>query len=247
MAMLDSLRGPPSTSTKVVSATAVLETAYPHQRISERKSRLFACACCRHVWHLLLDPRSQNAVEVAERFADGWATLEEIQAAAESGFQANLDEMVRPEPSPAAFAAFDAADTDEHGAQQAAYMVWCAIGREMGHSGDPARQFARREAMEAERASQAELLRCLFGNPFCPAVLVDDSLRAWNRDVIIHLAQAAYYERSLPQGILAPARLAVLADALEEAGAEVHLVRHLRGVGPHVRGCHVVDAILGKS
>ena len=47
--------------------------------------------------------------------------------------------------------------------------------------------------------------------------------------------------------ILAP-RLAVLADAVEEAGGtDAALLGHLRGAGPHVRGCWAVDALLGKS
>ena len=41
--------------------------------------------------------------------------------------------------------------------------------------------------------------------------------------------------------------LAVRADALEEAGAPAELVAHLRGPGPHVRGCHVVDLCLGLN
>jgi hypothetical protein len=42
--------------------------------------------------------------------------------------------------------------------------------------------------------------------------------------------------------------LPVLADALEDAGCESgDLLRHLRGPGPHVRGCWVVDLILAKS
>jgi hypothetical protein len=54
-------------------------------------------------------------------------------------------------------------------------------------------------------------------------------------------------ERELPNGHLDGHRLAVLADALEEAGADGELVEHLRGPGPHYRGCHVVDLILQKG
>src|SRR5262245_57779436 len=61
-------------------------------------------------------------------------------------------------------------------------------------------------------------------------------------------ARRAYEERSLPSGHLDPARLLVLADALEEAGcADADLPGHLRGPGPHVRGCWALDLILGKG
>ena len=90
------------------------------------------------------------------------------------------------------------------------------------------------------RAVQADLLREIFGNPFRPAV-IDPYWRAWNDGAVIHLAQAIYDERAFD-------RLPILADALEDAGcALVELLAHLRGAGPHVRGCWVLDRLLGKE
>jgi hypothetical protein len=52
----------------------------------------------------------------------------------------------------------------------------------------------------------------------------------------------------MPEGTLDDGRLAVLADDLEEAGCTgVGILRHLRGPGPHVRGCCPVDLCLGKA
>ena len=65
---------------------------------------------------------------------------------------------------------------------------------------------------------------------------------------VVGLAQAAYDQRELPAGTLDPARLAVLADALEEAGCtDQTILYHLRGPGPHVGGCWAVDLLLGKE
>ena len=57
--------------------------------MDDKKRRLFSCWCVRNtplldgrkVWDLLTDKRSRKAVEVAERFADGRATEDELNAA----------------------------------------------------------------------------------------------------------------------------------------------------------------------
>ncbi|MCI0456355.1 MAG: hypothetical protein L0Z62_05185 [Gemmataceae bacterium] len=91
------------------------------------------------------------------------------------------------------------------------------------------------------------LLRDLFGNPFRP-VAVDPSWLTWYGGTVLRLAQATYHERHLPEGTLDSPRLAVLADALEEAGCtDADILGHLRGPGPHVRGCWVIDLLLGKN
>jgi hypothetical protein len=201
-------------------------------KFSERKLRLFAVACCRRIWHLLMDERSRRAVEVAERFADGQATAKERA-------KADLDNAcVWTEGVPS---------IRDYGLATA--VGWC-IGAG-GRRGDPlpgsAKQFSLFVSDGVPVAIQATLLRELFGKSFRP-ITVSPAILAWNDRTVVRLAQAAYEERHLPDGTLDNGRLAVLADALEEAGCtDADLLGHLRGAGPHGRGCWAVDIVLGKS
>jgi hypothetical protein len=82
-----------------------------------------------------------------------------------------------------------------------------------------------------------DLLRCLFGNPF-HSVSLDPSCRT---STVLTLAQGVYADRAFD-------RLPILADALQDAGCDnADVLAHCRGPGPHVRGCWVVDLLLGKS
>src|SRR5262249_34757376 len=102
------------------------------------------------------------------------------------------------------------------------------------------------DACEGELHRQCDLLRDIF-NPFSPAA-VDPALLVSHSCLVMKCAQAAYEERELPSGILFQTRITALADALEEAGyTDEAILSHLRGPGPHVRGCWALDLVLGRS
>jgi hypothetical protein len=80
------------------------------------------------------------------------------------------------------------------------------------------------------------------------AVHIDPGWLAWSGGTVLRLAQAVHEEGGRPSGHLDPGGLAVLADALEDAGCtDPDLLGHLRGPGPHVRGCWALDLLLKKS
>jgi hypothetical protein len=98
-----------------------------------------------------------------------------------------------------------------------------------------------------EETAQTDSLRCIFGNSFRP-VAIPPAILAWHDGLVVRLAQAAYEQRLLPAGTLDNGRLAILADALEEAGyTSEEMLSHLRGPGPHVRGCRLVYLCLRRS
>src|SRR5262249_32691175 len=91
-----------------------------------------------------------------------------------------------------------------------------------------------------EGETGAQLLRDLFGNPF-RSIHIAPAWLAWNDGTVRRIAQAIYDERAFD-------RMPVLADALEDAGCtERAILAHCRQPGEHVRGCWVVDLILGKE
>jgi hypothetical protein len=89
-----------------------------------------------------------------------------------------------------------------------------------------------------ERAAQADLLRDIFGNPFRPVALDP----AWLTSDVLALAKGIYDEKAFD-------RTPILADALQDAGCDNdEVLAHCRDAQQvHVRGCWVVDLVLGKS
>jgi hypothetical protein len=236
----------------------VLEDA--EGKASARKLRLFAVGCCRGIGHLLTEEISRRAAEVAESFADGQTTFEELQAVRSAAEQAgrvvydaafpSQDGGVRYWVSRAACLTCDlmglaAMLTQEpfqycHQAQDASDAVRAVVG----HSATPTElwgtgegDLAYERATEGERARYCDLLREVFGNPFHP---VSFDL-TWRTPQALALARTAYEERRFED-------LPLLADALEEAGCTAEdILSHVRGPGPHVRGCWALDLVLGRS
>jgi hypothetical protein len=79
--------------------------------------------------------------------------------------------------------------------------------------------------------------RDIFANPFRPVTLAP----SWQTETVVALATGIDADRAFD-------RMPVLADALEDAGCDyADVLSHCRGEGPHVRGCWVVDLMLGKE
>lgn len=205
-----------------------------------RRALLFNCACCRRVWHLLKEG-SRRFLETVEQCAatnpmprrgQSWEGETNARPWADS----------QPFPHPNLRACLDAT-------QATLSLKW-----ENNATADLAANARARlrstgsfvAAKETEQSFQCQLLRCLFGNPFHPLPPLEPSWLEWNGGIVPKLAWAANAERILPDGQLEVARLAVLADALEDSGCtNSGLLEHLRGPGPHARGCHVLAALLG--
>lgn len=197
-----------------------------------RKLRLFACACCRRLWPLLVDLRCRVAVQTAEAFADGVANKAELAEAGKTARRVGK-ELSRQRPdgwgARAGELAIEAVQLATHAPRQDLFLVMFAAA-------DAIAKARTRTAVE-EKAAQGNLLRDIFGNPFRPVAFAPE----WRTDTAAALAKQMYESRDF-------GAMPILADALQEAGCDSEeVLNHCRGDGPHVRGCWVVDLVLGKK
>jgi hypothetical protein len=195
-------------------------------RLSTRKVRLLCCAALRRVWHLLTVD-GKRSIEIAEHFADGRVDEQELLAKQVSIYRGNWADN----------GAHYAASSVQVFRSFARVALRCAIGAASQHAAYPneARKFEN-----LEREAQLRLIRDILHNPFRP-VLVDRAWLEWNDGTVRRIAQAIYDERAFD-------RMPILADALEDAGCDnADILNHCRSGGEHVRGCWVVDLLLGKS
>jgi hypothetical protein len=110
-----------------------------------------------------------------------------------------------------------------------------------------AAQGALGERAGGEPAAQVALLRDVFGNLLRRPPPLPAAILAWSDGTARRIAEGIYEDRQMPEGTLDTGRLAILADALLDAGCHDEvLIQHCRSEGPHVRGCWAVDLVLGK-
>jgi hypothetical protein len=211
---------------------------FVHGRISERKFRLFAVACCRRQWELFPPVPHRQAIKAAEQFADGIGTHEELLELAEPLIDIQ-------------------SDYTRYSPRTEQWQLACAAEEVTGRSGVPTCDSARfvAEAVSAafsmrrgdyrpefdppdpEQLPQVALLRDIVGNPFLPTEVAQD----WLTSTVVALARQMYRSRDF-------SAMPILADALQDADCDNDVILdHCRGPGPHVRGCWVVDLILGKE
>src|SRR5262245_12511830 len=225
--------------------------AFLRGKISHRKFRLFACACCRRIWHLMPDVRLRRAVEVAERFADSRARPGERKAARTAAMQADdtdasacLGLTIGSHKGRRVGSAAKVAVTFAASRRSSVDPLYCfrmalaALADSVDAPAPP-----RWEEWYAVRSAKfpefANLLRDIVGDPYRKAALDPACLR-WGSGTVAGMARHVYEESAFHD-------LPILADALEDAGCtDDVLVTHCRRPGGHARGCWGVDLILGQ-
>lgn len=195
-------------------------------KVGRRKLRLYASGCCRQAWPSIRESSLKQAVETAERFADGLVDKATLTRTYERVLWLDADDRYPARSQSREQAAAGMAIATCHpNAHNAAFCI-------TAYHPSPV---ASGKTANAEGVL-CDLLRCVFGNPFQKPAFPT----AWQTETVKALASAIYAD-------LAFDRLPILADALEEAGCDDRpMLDHLRGPGPHCRGCWVLDLALGK-
>jgi len=231
---------------------------YLGERASPRKRRLFACACVRRIWPLLNDDRLRQAVKVAERFADGRVSPKILEKARRlaSRLREQREAAVPRARTWMALAARSAAEAVEallpedepillrpRDIREPSDVVSATrTARTAGRAAEAQREDDAAATFEPIRRLHAldavELVREIFGNPFRP-VSLDANWLHWKDGIVPKMARVIYRKRCFRN-------LPILGDKLEEAGCSDEVIlTHCRTPVEHVRGCWLVDAVLG--
>ncbi|OAI54355.1 hypothetical protein AYO44_03545 [Planctomycetaceae bacterium SCGC AG-212-F19] len=203
-----------------------------HRQGTERKFYLAGAAAVRHVWDQLPHQLFRDLIAIVERYADRQASREELSRAYR---KADQDSVKRYFALPDQGRRLTPATRRAAAARAATFAAMPGGGWEAGTS-------ALVEVLRTGKRAdiwpwQCAMLRDLFGNPFRPVAIHP----AWSTSTVTSLAQGIYDDRAFD-------RMPILADALEDAGCtSTEILEHCRSGNEHVRGCWVVDLVLGKE
>jgi hypothetical protein len=234
----------------IVNENEWLKCANPHEmlgflrgKVSDRKLRLFAVACCCRAWHLLTSDRSRGKVWSAEQYADEPRSKRKIRklycmAQFDNALHESADHAAIAALNPDALgAAFQAAsDTSIHLAGGIKYSIMG--GKFPKTAGFPSILVTAPTVLASEETAQSDLLRCIIGPLLIRPITLDPS---WLTPTVKALAHANYTDRNFEA-------MPILGDALEEAGCNNEdIMNHCRRQREHTRGCWVLDLLLGNS
>lgn len=210
---------------------------YLKRKATSRKLRLLMCACCRRAWDLYTDDRTKLAVDTIERFCDGEADRQDLLSAGTAAAEAVQSD--RPHHEAATATSYELR-VKRFGLREAIREALNSLAYGISSTDVKSANgwFLHNPHVEdAERAVQAEILRDIFRNPFR---LVTFSPK-WLTSTATALARQMYDSRDF-------SAIPILADALQDAGCDNEdVLNNCRQPGEHVRGCWVVDLVLGKS
>ncbi|MGF1583493.1 MAG: hypothetical protein ACFCD0_29585 [Gemmataceae bacterium] len=202
--------------------------------ISQRKWRLFMVACLHRVRHIFQDERTRSLIDALEEIAEGEMTDEEY-------WQLEL-RSINP-PNPDCVEGSDTCPPERRPVGCACEALGFAANSRLDSSGVHTGAAWARNALGDEAAEtlfQVKALRDIFGDPFRPAT-VDPMWLSWNDGTVVKLASTIYDRREFDM-------LPILGDALEEAGCRnEEIIKHCRVPEIHVRGCWLLDSLLGKE
>jgi hypothetical protein len=216
------------TEAEWLAASVVGRLLHICQQVSpDRKLRLFCCACAEELFPADTHPDLRRGLDMAVQMADGTAD------------RATIDHMNELFGSITWVSDFEARGFTGDNMPSALFIQYAVLPRwtqvRRGAVSYLSDYYADADPANCQLGTLA--LSDIFGNPFRPVAL-DPS---WRTEAVVGLARGMYEARDF-------APMPVLADALEDAGcADADILAHCRGDGPHVRGCWVVDLVLGKS
>ncbi len=220
-----------------------LACAHPAQMVeclrgkaSERKLRLLACGYFRLLPEGYTSATLAEACAAAEGCADGQVTIDKLnRLRSERVIAFVMTEGIRTENKIRQLLLSPRRMVWQSAQEFAALVVRLRGEAVFGDFRSGGGESIHRQR-EADRAGVARLIADIVGDPF-RTVSVEPS---WLASTVVQFAAGVYADRAFD-------RLPILADALEEAGCDnADMLSHCRGPGPHVRGCWVVDLLLGK-